>query len=171
MNESLFVECARWIYEHKNGVDWWTPYVLTEHNPNPNPHVNIDEAYAVFSELNRRRLMTHKIVPFPGKDAIPAFEINTTKDVDWQTLIKKKGFWSLKAWPFIKMLVAKSWLVIVFGVSVASTNLIGEVVRHYTKANLLPPDKHQVQSQPISTQTNKTQVVPAPFRVQTKPAE
>jgi len=38
MDESLFVECARWIYEHKTGVDWWTPYVLTEHNPNPNPH-------------------------------------------------------------------------------------------------------------------------------------
>ena len=91
MTEALLVECANWIYEHKDNVGWRTPYVLTEHNPNPNPHVNIDEAYSVFAELNRRRLMAHKII-ISGPNSFPAFEINQAKDSDWKNLIKKKGF-------------------------------------------------------------------------------
>ena len=129
MNESLFVECASWIYENKNGVGWWTPYVLTEHNPNSNPHINIDEAYAIFAELNRRRLMTHKMVKLDTNETIPAFEINTAKDADWQDLIKKTGFVKLTLIPTLWWLWGHIWLLLLFLLGTSITACLTTVVQ------------------------------------------
>ena len=113
MNEAVLVECAMWIYARKDGTGWWTPYVLTQHNPADNPNLNIDEAYSVFAELKRRRLMVHTIVQENGV-ALPAFKINPTKDDEWQQLVKKKGIWNLWIVPKCMWLLTKTWLLVLF---------------------------------------------------------
>ena len=128
MNESLFVECANWIDENKKGVEWWTPYVLTEHNPNPNPHVNIDQAYDIFAELNRRRLMIHTMVQTKVDDkgiTFPAFKINSVKNDNWQQLIKKSGWVDLKLIPGSLWLLKHIWLLALFISGVVITTKVG----------------------------------------------
>ncbi|MEZ6098129.1 MAG: hypothetical protein R3E01_04085 [Pirellulaceae bacterium] len=132
MNESVLVECASWIYSHKQNGHWWTPYVLTSHNQNSNPNVNIDVAYDVFAELVRRRLMVHTIVPANGTH-FPAFKINPEKDAEWQTLIKKRGPWSLTVLPTIIWLIKQSWLLGLFIGGVLLSNYLAIKVQTWAK--------------------------------------
>lgn len=121
MNELLLVECAQWLYTNRDKAGWWTPYVLTEHNPDKtNPNVNLDVSYEVFAELIRRRLVTHQIVG-ANDSQIPAFVFLDKREEEWRELIGKKGFWELKGLPAIKWLFLKTWLVVLFMLGTLTT--------------------------------------------------
>ena len=158
MNESLLVESAQWIYANKKRIEeeerevWWTPYSLTSLNTDKtNPNIPINEAFEVFMELVKRRLATHEFVVRDDKP-FPVFMMRRGKDEEWQKLIRKKGFWDLKGFPFIILCFKKCWLVVVFALTVVATNILAEYTKHRTKVFLTTPEESQVQPPQSPTQ-------------------
>jgi hypothetical protein len=124
MKEPLLVESAKWLYENRTKADWWTPIVLTSDNPDRTTvGLNIDEAYKVFVELRKRRLIKHVLTVVAGAK-ISAFEMVIGKEEDWLELINKKNAWELYIWPGAKWLFSQTWLLILFIGGILLTNFL-----------------------------------------------
>lgn len=153
-NEKLLKECAKWIYANKHD-GFWTPYVLTALNipAKDNPHITTDEAFWVFGELSKRRLMVHKIFTSPDGELFPAFGVNEQKEKEWKDLAEKSGFWRLRFVPWTLWLLKRSWLVILFAITVVATNILAEFTKYHIKAYLekpvTPQEIHQQPTPPM----------------------
>ncbi len=119
MNEKLLQEAATWIWDRKDKADWWTYLVLTPENPDPeNLGILRNQALQIFTILEERRLI------LPSTEIInnrlyPVFKLNFNTNKEWQDLTSKKGIWKLHILPFLKWSFKKSWLFIIWVISLA----------------------------------------------------
>ena len=110
-------ETAKWMWDRKNTTDWWTPLVLTSDNPdNTSPKFSRNKAYQLFTILEERRLIIPKTEILNNK-LIQIYKINSNKTDGWQDLINKKGVFKLHIIPFITSVFNKSWLLILWFVT------------------------------------------------------
>lgn len=155
-DEKLLKECAKWIYKNKHD-GFWTPYTVTALNVDApdNPHVTTDQAFWVFMELAKRRLMVHKIFKASDGKLFPAFGFNFNKEKEWKDLAEKSGFVRLRLIPWSWWTLKKSWVIIVFAISIVTTNILAEYTKYRIKAYLEPPAKIQGTLQQTNTQEPK----------------
>lgn len=155
-DEKLLKECATWIYKHKH-EGFWTPYTITALNVDApdNPHVTTDQAFWVFTELARRRLMVHKIFKTSDRKLFPAFGFNFNKEKEWNKLVEKSGLWKLRVVPWGWWLLKKSWLVLLFMVGIILNNVLSEYTKYYVKKRLDKPQAIQSISPLTNTPTSK----------------
>jgi hypothetical protein len=151
VNEKDIQEAASWIWKNKHD-GFWTPYTITALNiaDKNNPHFSFELAQDIFSELSKRRLITTKIFQSNNK-LFPAYGLNFNKEKEWENLIEKTGFWKLKAWPSIKWLGRKSWLVILFVLSTLLASFLGEVAKSKAQKYLAsaPQEPQTPQATPL----------------------
>ncbi len=79
---------AKWIYERKDGPDWWAAGVLTKNNPDPTtlglPPVR---ARHIFTDLASRDLL----VPSADADGTPRFLLNLAPEGQWREVMDPPG--------------------------------------------------------------------------------
>ena len=93
---------------HPSGKErlWLSPSVLTSKNPDTsNPKIAVDDAAEVFDALRKRRLLTPMWLEVADKQGtqreVTVFIVNRERKDDWNNLVSKNGFFSMKASPII----------------------------------------------------------------------
>jgi hypothetical protein len=176
MNESVLVESAKWLHDNRKRADWWTPIVLTSDNPDRTTiGLNIDEAYKVFVELRKRRLIKHVLTDFAGAK-ISAFEMVPNKEDEWLELINKKNMWELYIWPCAKWLFQHTWLLFLFIGGILLTNLSDRYCSNVLDDKETVP-KYNVQIEEgqferlLEQKRTEATRLPQPLQVQVVPAK
>jgi hypothetical protein len=113
---------AGWIYKKKDGPDWWTPFVLTEANPDTSaPRHSVQDAFRIFDALKEKEFVKEDgEISLPDDKKIPKYVLN------WGNLVDFKTFAAL-SWPdrylpewLLKFFLAWKTLLVAAGVLVVT---------------------------------------------------